>query len=271
MFVSSVSNAAMLVDVSMTHDWATLNISGVNLTPTTVTYPVAGTPNPLSSIADTDVGYGNPPVRLENTSYNDFSVSSVFNSPSLNLVAEYDGADKTSVTADASAINKTGFLESNRSIFYQASATGTATIDITTTLSGDKGANSAVGFYNVWLEAYDFETWNNTYISEFSSHGINDDAEDAADTASILTFDDLTGEDFFDPGFGCVFDEACSVVGEQITLSISFDVTKDKVYILEAGGGAFISTTVVPLPATAWMMLSAIGLLGGIVRKQNKV
>ena len=266
LLVTSTSQAAVMGNLSATIDWDSLNISGVTMTPTSITYMG----ETFYSSEDVFRDYGFPPITDEVNSHDGADVSVSYNSPdgSMSLLGSYSASTNDSV-AQASMSNSShselnGFAGSYRNLFYTAATDGFVTFSVDYQVVGSISIDQtsylqdnewgAAGYEFLW-EAFDATAFLAGDPNPFSSDdGTNGDA--------LLAY------------LGCntSVDFPClPYINQSGTISMVFEVTAGKTYGFGAESAVWMNTQVnaVPVPAAVWLFGSGLLGLVGIARRKN--
>lgn len=254
------AQAAVVANLSAIVDWDSLNITGVAMSPTSVTYMG----NTFSSSEDVFLDYGFPPTMDEVNSLNGVDVSVSYNAPdgSMNLTGEYNATSNDTVGQgsinNSNLTDQSGFAGAYRNRFFTAATDGTVTFSIDYQLIGSMSIDQASYFE-------DYEAGYAVY--EFLWEAFDATAVLAGDPTPFGTEDMLQGDALL-VYFGCEssIDLPCMPsINQTGTLTMSFDVTGGNVYGFGAEGNIWIGSSIsaVPVPAAAWLFGSGlIGLIG---------
>lgn len=277
--VSSVQ-AGVMGDLRLTFDWNSLNISGVAMTPY-----VDG--DGISSEAYGFLGYGEPFTRIDSEEVYHGSVSRTYSDAEVDISAGYNEITNQSfaqvkIDNDSAVTARTGYAETGRALYYQATSTGSVTFNINYSLLGSVEIEEKKAFeyinaiYDYQLSVEDSNIFEQVFNETLLSNGGDEEnADDVALAASQIASVGSLGlnEQFIDvlELYANCDSEVCKEsVDEQGILSIAFDVEKDGLYFVEVRGAANAFSTVVPVPAAAWMFASGLlGLVGVAKRKKS--
>mgnify|MGYP001817467390 FL=1 len=266
LLATSASQAAVVGNLSATIDWDTLQINGVTMTPTSVTYMG----DTFSSSEDVFLDYGYPPIADEKNSHDGVDVSVSYSAPdsSMNLSGSYSSTSNDSV-AQVSMNNSSypelnGFAGSYRNLFFTAETDGIVTFSVDYQVVGSISIDQtsyfedyewgAAGYEFLW-EAFDATAILNGNPNPFAT-------EDGTNGDALLAY--LGCETSLE--FPCL-----PSIDQTGTIQLTFDVTAGKKYGFGAEGAVWMNTQVNPIPVPAAVWLFGSGLLGlvGIARRKK--
>lgn len=275
-FVSATSvQATSIGTMDISIDWGTLSFSSPLLTPSSITDPVSG----VTLSASTDLFFGAEGGYLGGaSSYNGAGGVIPYSDTNHSLEVGFTGTSGSNTSYGNTSVTSTsgiysGYAGAYRGFIYQATGTGLVTVSVDYSLLGSVSTDNYLDYstagYEVLMDAVDADLWVSTYNAAFSTNGGDSmAAENAADAAAALDLFNFSNYNLLE----CFGIMACSdSILTSGTLLVTFNVVSGTNYAFggETTSSVYTSTSVVPVPAAAWLFGSGLFALVGVARRKK--